>query len=341
MARAGVVLGQPLLHETGRAWLAQRYDVIEVADISRIDGLVDQADALYCHPPLAVTPELIARGRKLKVIAAAGSGVDHIAVSAAIDHGIVVTHAIGAGALSVAEHAIGQMLALAKRLVACDRAVREGNFAFRPDSSFEEISGRTLAIVGYGAIGRELARIARLGFGMRVIAVTRDGAAPADANVDAVMPLQAALREADIVSIHTPLTQATAGLIDAEALACMKPTAWLVNTSRGGVVDAAALFDALQCGRIAGAALDVFDTEPPAPNHPLLHLPNVIVSPHCAGITRQAYERLSMAAARDIDAVLRGQRPKSMIEPAMWPPSRAATPSTISRSSSTPSPERI
>jgi D-3-phosphoglycerate dehydrogenase len=340
-ARAGVVLGQPLLHETGRAWLAQRYKLIEVDDLSRIDNLIGQADALYCHPPLAVTPELIARGRNLKVIAAAGSGVDHIAVVAALAHGVVVTHAVGAGALSVAEHAIGQMLALAKRLVACDRAVREGNFAFRQDGSFQEISGRTLAIVGYGAIGQELARIGRLGFRMRIVAVTRDGSAPADPNVDAVMPLQAALREADIVSIHTPLTPSTTGLIGADALACMKPTAWLVNTSRGGVVDAAALFDALRSGRIAAAALDVFDTEPPAPDHPLLQLPNVVVSPHCAGITAQAYERLSMAAARDIDAVLRGQRPENMIEPAGWPRSRAAALSPNSHTTSIPSPRRI
>jgi phosphoglycerate dehydrogenase-like enzyme len=262
--------------------------------------------------------------------------VDHIAVAAAIDRGIVVTHAVGAGALSVAEHAVGHMLALAKRLVACDRAVREGDFAFRKDASFEEISGRTLAIVGYGAIGRELARIARLGFRMRIIAVTRDGAAPGDANVDAVMPLHAALREADIVSVHTPFTAATAGLIGSDALACMKPTGWLVNTSRGGVVDGDALFDALQSGRIAGAALDVFPTEPPPPDLPLLHLPNVVVSPHCAGITRQAYERLAMTAARDIDAVLRGQRPAGMIEPARWPHSRAATAFRYSTSSSTP-----
>lgn len=119
----------------------------------------------------------------------------------------------------------------------------------------------------------------------------------------------------------------------------MKPTAWLIGTTRGGVVDVDALFDALQVGRIAGAALDVSATETPERGLPLLH-PNAVVSPHCAGITKQAYERLAMAAAYDTGAALRGERPKGMIEPAAWPQSRAATASAISPPSSTPLPER-
>ena len=251
-----LVLGLPLLHRAGRDVLAARYRIVELEDVAQIERRIDEADGLYSYPPLIVTARMIERARRLKVIAAAGSGVDHIDVQAAADAGIVVTHAVGAGARSVAEHAIGHMLCLAKRLVEIDRALRDGRFGPREAQAYEELSGRTLAIVGFGAVGRELARIAARGFDMDVIAVTR-----------------------------------------------------------GGVVDGQALHEALVQGRLAGAGLDVFEPEPPLPDSPLLSLPNVVVSPHCAGITRAAYRRLSLSAANDIDHVLRGLRPAGLVDP--------------------------
>ncbi|MEJ8849186.1 hydroxyacid dehydrogenase [Variovorax rhizosphaerae] len=325
MTERALVLGLPLLHQAGRDALRANYRLVERDDPAQVAQGIAEADALYAYPPLKVTAPMIAQAPRLKVIAAAGSGVDHIDLAAARDEGIVVTHAVGAGALSVAEHAIGHMLCLAKRLVQLDGAVREGaRFGVRLDNPYEEISGRTLAIVGFGAIGRELARIAARGFGMDVIAVTRDGKAVQDDNVRRTLPLHDALAAADIVSVHTPLTASTRGLIGRAELARMKPTAWLVDTSRGGVVDAVALHEALAQGRLAGAALDVFDPEPPPTDHPLLALPNVIVSPHCAGITRGAYRRLSLAAAADIDHALRGLRPPGLVAPESWAGSRAA-----------------
>ncbi|WP_213957844.1 hydroxyacid dehydrogenase [Variovorax sp. dw_954] len=325
MTDRALVLGLPLLHEAGREALRAHYRLVEHDDPAEVAQRIAGADALYAYPPLKVTAPMIANAPRLKVIAAAGSGVDHIDLAAARADGIVVTHAVGAGALSVAEHAIGHMLCLAKRLVHLDRAVRDGGrFGPRLDNPYEEISGRTLAIVGFGAIGRELARIASLGFGMDVIAVTRDGQPATDGNVLRTVPLGDALAAADIVSVHVPLAPSTRGLIGRAELACMKPTAWLVDTSRGGVVDAAALHEALVQGRLAGAALDVFDPEPPPVDHPLLALPNVIVSPHCAGITRGAYRRLSLAAATDIDHALRGLRPPGLVAPESWAGSRAA-----------------
>ncbi|MEJ8825352.1 hydroxyacid dehydrogenase [Variovorax humicola] len=325
MTDRALVLGLPLLHEAGRQALRAHYRLIEHDDPAQVAQDIAEADALYAYPPMKVTAPVIANARRLKVIAAAGSGVDHIDLVAARADGIVVTHAVGAGALSVAEHAIGHVLCLAKRLLELDCAVREGGrFGPRLDNPYEEISGRTLAIVGFGAIGRELARISARGFGMDVIAVTRDGAPVHDDNVQRTLPLHEALAMADIVSVHTPLTPATRGLVGRTELACMKPTAWLVDTSRGGVVDAAALYEALARGRLAGAALDVFDPEPPPTSHPLLSLPNVIVSPHCAGITRSAYRRLSLAAAADIDHALRGLRPPGLVTPESWAGSRAA-----------------
>jgi phosphoglycerate dehydrogenase-like enzyme len=319
-----LVLGLPLLDGAGRDVLAARYRLVELGDVAEIERQVEEADALYSYPPLQVTAPLIARGRRLRVIAAAGSGVDHIDVDAARAAGIVVTHAVGAGARSVAEHAIGHMLCLAKRLAENDRALRAGRFGPRDADAYEELSGRTLAIVGFGAIGRELARIAARGFDMEVIAVTHSRAPVEDEHVRRTLPLHEALAVADVVSVHTPLTPATRGLIGRTELGRMKRTAWLVDTSRGAVVDGQALYEVLAQRRLAGAALDVFDPEPPPADLPLFSLPNVVVSPHCAGITRAAYRRLALAAATDIDHALRGLCPQGLVDPRTWTGSRAA-----------------
>lgn len=325
MTERPLVVGLPLLHEAGRVRLQQDHDLIEVSHPAEVGPHLETADALYAYPPLTVTADLIAQAPNLKIIAAAGSGVDHIDVAAAQAAGIAVTHAVGAGARSVAEHAIGHMLCLAKRLVDLDRQVRAGQFERRHDQPFEELAGRTLTIVGFGAIGRELARIAYRGFDMEVIAVTRDGARTDCSHVHRTLPLAQALAAADIVSVHTPLTAQTRHLIGTAELALLKPGAWLVDTSRGGIVDPAALHRALAEGRLAGAALDVFEPEPPPLDAPLLHLPNVVVSPHCAGITRAAYRRLALAAANDIERALRGERPLGLVGPAsLWTASRAA-----------------
>lgn len=325
MNRRPVVVGRPLLHEAGRVRLREHHELLEFEDAADVAAHLADADALYAYPPLAVTGDMIARAPRLKLIAAAGSGVDHIDVAAAQAAGIVVTHAVGAGALSVAEHAIGHMLCLAKRLVDLDRFVRAGEFERRHTTTFEELSGRTLAIVGVGAIGRELARIAYRGFDMQVIAVTRSGERADCSHVHRTLPLDKALPLADIVSVHVPLTDASRGLIGDREFARMKPGAWLVDTSRGGVVDAAALLRALESGRLGAAALDVFDPEPPAADAPLLRRPNVVVSPHCAGITVASYRRLALAAADDIARTLRGERPAGLVGPeSLWSASRAA-----------------
>lgn len=320
-----VVLGLPLLHVAAREMLAAAHAVVEIDDPDEIALRVHEADALYAYPPLRVTADMIARAPRLRLVAAAGSGVDHIAVREAQAAGIVVTHAVGAGARSVAEHAIGMMLALAKRLVEGDAHVRHGRFERRHQETYEEIAGRTLVIVGFGAIGQALARIAHRGFDMEVVAVVRDGHPLVHPDVHRVLPLADALPLADIISVHVPLAPDTFGLIGQRELARCKPGAWLVDTSRGGVVDAAALHGALVDGTLAAAALDVFDPEPPPPDSPLLALPNVLLSPHCAGITRAAYRRLALAAADDIARTLRGERPAGLVGPDhLWAASRAA-----------------
>lgn len=318
------VLGLPLLEEQSRAWLSSRHRLLETRSRDEIERHIGEADALHAYLPVKVDRDLLARARRLKVLACPGSGLDHVDLEAAREHGIAVTHVVGAGALSVAEHVIGSLLALAGQFPQAGRAVREGRFQERWTLPLHEISGMTLALVGCGAIAREVARIAKNGFGMRVLAVNRSGRPVDDANVDATLPLHAALAQADAISIHIPLSDATRGVIGAEALSHAKRGAWLVDTSRGGIVDTLALHAALQSGRLAGAALDVFDPEPPPADHPLLQLPNVIATPHCAGISVQAFQRLGMAAARDIDDALRGERPKGLHASQDWESTRAA-----------------
>ncbi len=321
-----LVVGVPFLHEDGRRALEPGHRLIETMDLAEIDGHLEQAQALYTYRPFVVDAGMIARAPRLKIIAAAGSGADHIDIEAAHAAGVVVTHGVGYGALSVAEHAIGLMLAVSKRLVENDAHVRASRSFLdkRHGHLYEEISGSTLAIVGFGAIGRELARMARHGFGMEVIAVTRDGRPAGHPDVGRTLGLREALAAADIVSVNTPLTPQTRGLIGASELAAMKPGALLIDTSRGGVVDAAALHSALVSGHLRGAGVDVFHPEPPPPGHPLLPLDNVVLSPHCAGYTVAASRRLSLAAADCIERALRGEKPKGLIGPEeTWTRSRA------------------
>ena len=320
----GFVLGQPLLDAQSRAWLGSRHWLLETKSREEIAAHIGDADALHAYLPIRVDRALLARARRLKVVACPGSGVDHIDLDAAREQGIVVTHVVGAGALSVAEHVMGALLSLAGQFPQAERALRAGRFEARWTLPRRELSDLTLALIGYGAIAREVARIAKMAFRMRVLAVRRRGMPVDDPNVDATLALHEALAEADAISIHVPLGANTRGLIGAEALSHAKPGAWLVDTSRGGVVDTLALRDALLSGRLAGAALDVFDPEPPPPDHPLLQLSNVIATPHCAGITPQAFARLGMAAARDIDDVLRGVRPQGLLDAQAWPESRAS-----------------
>ncbi len=329
-----LVLGVPFLNEVGRHALEPHHRVIETLDMNEAERHLAEAEAFYTYQPFFVDAAMIARSPKLKIVAAAGSGIDHIDVEAAHAAGVVVTHAVGFGALSVAEHAIGLMLAVSKRLVENDAHVRAG----RPFTEkrfghlYEEISGRTLAIVGFGAIGRELARITKRGFDMKVIAVTRDGRPGDSTDVDVTLPLHEALAQADIVSLHTPLTSKTRGLVGEAEFKLMKPGVMLIDTSRGGVVSTPALQAALSSGHVSGAGIDVFEPEPPGVDHPLLHLPNVIVSPHNAGYTNAASRRLSLAAADDIARVLRGDRPVGLVgSDEVFAASRAARASAKSK----------
>ncbi|MCL2464457.1 MAG: phosphoglycerate dehydrogenase [Micrococcales bacterium] len=237
-----------------------------------------------------------AAGPRLRVISRYGTGTDRVDLAAAKERGIVVAATPGANSVAVAELAIGLMLALARQIPTLDRAVRAGGW---PRTHGMELTGKTLGVVGAGAIGRNVAQRAR-GLSMNVVGY--DPLVPDDV-LDAAgitpLPLAELLARADIVSLHVPLTDVTRYLIDAAALATMKPGALLLNTSRGGLIDEGAAYDALTSGHLGGLGLDAYETEPPR-DCALLTLDNVVATPHAGAHTDEAVERMADAAVDNL-----------------------------------------
>ncbi|GIV70525.1 phosphoglycerate dehydrogenase [Caldilinea sp.] len=246
----------------------------------------------------------------LKVIARYGVGVDRIDLEAARARGIVVTNTPSANAASVAELTIGLMIALARSIPTADAATKAGQW---PRFTGVALEGKTVGLIGFGSIGQQTARRLQ-GFDCHIL--TYDPAvAPEVARTHQVewAPLEEVVAQADFLSLHLPLTPATRGMVNADFLARMKPGAFLINTARGELIDDDALVEALTSGRLRGAALDVFSREPPDPRHPLLKLPNVIVTPHAGAHTDAAMNAMGWGALRDCLAVLRGETPQHRV----------------------------
>jgi len=309
-----------LIHADGIALLRTRCDVALLYEKgAAADAVWPRADALVIRTaPLPA--EHLARCPRLKVIGKHGVGIDNIPLAAATAAGIAVVNTPGANALAVAEGAVALMLAVVKRLRAGHELVAGGRFAERGPWRAGDLSGRTLGLVGGGRIAAEVARICGRGFDMKVLLFDPyAGAARAAAMGAENCPnLDAMLAAADVISIHVPLTAETRGLIGADRLARMKPSAILINTARGGIVDEAALAAALAAGRLGGAGIDVFEEEPPAPDNPLFQLPNVVLSPHVAGITEDSARRLAIGAAEGVLDVLAGRKPEALLNPEIW-----------------------
>ncbi|MGK5628747.1 2-hydroxyacid dehydrogenase [Streptomyces sp. URMC 123] len=266
----------------------------------------------------AVTEEHLAAAPRLELIQCAGHGHDTVDVAAAHRRGVTVCTigSSGAEAGTVAEQTFALMLALAKRLVPAHLALTRGDWALpRLQQSLTELSGKTLGIVGLGAIGREVARRAAA-FDMTV---RYAGPRPAPAEVERRLGVSRAdlddlLRESDYVSLHAPLDGTTRHLLDARRLALLKPTAFVINTARGALIDQEALAEALETGRIAGAGIDVFDPEPPGADLRLLRAPGVVLSPHVGGVTRETLVRIALAAVGNVLDHLAGKPPRDVVE---------------------------
>ncbi len=280
------------------------------------DTLVrEAADAAVVIVRAPLPPRLFAAAPGLRAAIRHGAGLDMIPVAAATEAGVLVANVPGVNARSVAEHVFMVTLALLRRFRKVDQDLRQGGWAAGRAHAEQtlELAGRTIGIVGMGAVGRAVAAIARHGFGLRVLGTNRSGSVLPEGVERATLEELAA--ESDVVVLCCPLTPETSGLVDAGFIARMKPSAMLVNVARGAVVDEAALVAALRQGRLAGAALDVFATQPLPPDHPFLGFDNVILTPHMAGITEESMARMGKGAAAETLRVLAGGLPQNLVNP--------------------------
>ncbi|MFA6310109.1 MAG: hydroxyacid dehydrogenase [Sterolibacterium sp.] len=290
--------------------LRERYTVVyDPALVDRradLFGLLNDAPALIVRNRTRVDAEMLAAAPLLRVVGRLGVGLDNIDVPACRVRGIEVIPATGANALAVAEYVIASIMALLRGAYLSSAEVAAGKWPRPRLSEGRETAGRTLGLIGFGGIGQLTARLAHA-LGMRVVAY--DPLLPADAPAWAASgvarrELDELLAESDAVSLHVPLTEQTRGLMDAARIGRMKAEAVLVNTARGGIVDEAALAAALRSGKLAGAALDVFDHEPLPDGSPLTTAPNLILTPHIGGVTRESNTRVSTMIAAKVASFL-------------------------------------
>jgi D-3-phosphoglycerate dehydrogenase len=284
--------------------------VADKQDAGTLSALARDADAiLTCWA--RVGEETIEAARNCRIIARLGIGLDNIDVAAATRRGIVVTNVPDYCTHEVAEHTIALLLALARKVAFYHHETKQGRYDLKAGPPLRRLAGQTLGIVGLGRIGREVApRAAALG--LNVLAATRRPAACPDVRQ---VDLKSLLAASDYVSLHVPLSPATRHLIGEPQLALMKPSAYLINTSRGGLIDHAALAETLAAGRIAGAALDVQDPEPPDLAQPPYCDPRVIVTPHAAFVSAESLIELRTRATRQVAARLMGELPPNIVNP--------------------------
>ncbi|OBI06669.1 3-phosphoglycerate dehydrogenase [Mycolicibacter heraklionensis] len=263
--------------------------------------------------------ELISRCENLLAVCSAGAGYDVIDVEACTRAGVAVCNNSGPGAEAVAEHALGFMLDLAKKITVSDRRLRAGPLESRLALRGTQLLGKTLGVIGLGAIGSRLVELCAP-FRMKVLAFDPylDEAKAAALGVTGV-DLAELVRSSDFVQVTCPLTAETEGLIGRAEFAAMKPTAYFITTARGPVHDEHALLEALCSGAIAGAGLDVFHTEPPRHDDPLLQIDTVVATPHTAGITAEAARDIAVATAEQWKAIFAGQLPPRLLNPDVWP----------------------
>ena len=267
-----------------------------------------------------VDQDLLRRAPNLLIVSSNGAGFDPVDVDACTAAGVVVVNQSGGNANSVAEHALGMLLTLSKRILEADRVLRRERDVNRNALIGNEAKGKTIGIVGLGNVGRRIAELCNGLLHMKVIAYdpylsAEEMAARGGEKVE----LDDLLRRSDFVSISCPLTGESRGMIGTREFALMQAHAFFITTARGFIHDEAALFDALRDRRIAGAGLDVWAKEPPPPDHPLLQFDNVLASPHTAGVTREARVNMGKIAAEQILDALDGKRPPRIVNPEVWP----------------------
>jgi D-3-phosphoglycerate dehydrogenase len=286
--------------------------------VETLQPLMKGVNAVILRTGIKMTRELMKNADDLWVISRTGAGVDNVDVPAATERGILVTCVPGANTQTVAEHALTLILALMKQIPLMDYAVRNDHFEIRFKNLPRDLGGKTLGLVGLGRIGSELARICHTAFGLRILA--HDPYLAPEARVAfeewvEFCDMERLFKESDIISLHIPFSPSTQKLIGARELGWMKPGAFLVNTSRGGIIDETALIQCLKDKRIGGVGLDVFAQEPLEKNNPLKELDNVILTPHTAALTRECVVRLAVEAVQAALDVFEGKKPNGIVNP--------------------------
>ena len=311
-----VLVIQPI-HDEGMAVLRARsdvtFDMIDGSSIAEMQSKIADADGVAIRT-VQLPGEVLACAGSLKIVSRHGVGYDNVDLDHLNQRGIPLAIAADANASSVAEHVMFMMLHLAKRGFQYDRATRDGNWAIRNSLDVVDIGGRRVLVIGFGRIGREVAKRCQA-FGMEISvydpfvtaeAIQAAGCRPAD-------DFRVVLSETDVLTVHMPLSDDTRYLIGKAELSALPSHALVINCARGGIVDEAALYQALTSGGIAGAGLDVFEEEPPTVDHPLFALENVILSPHSAGLTLECAKRMAVSTIRNVLAGLDGTLDPAMV----------------------------
>ena len=318
------------LHPEAREFLSRECQIVQckpgaegVAAASR-----ERAVGAIIGPTWQFSGSVLDEIPSLVVVGRPGIGVDNIDPNAATERGVAVVNTPDAPTLSTAEHTVAILLALAKGHKAAARLLSSGGSP-TSEPPLIQVEGKVLGLVGLGRIGKRMAHICGSGLGMKILAfdpyVPADEAAVHGATL--CPDLYDVLRAADFVSLHCPPSESTRGMMDAAALAAMKPTAYLINCARGVIVDEEALIEALEAGKIAGAGIDVYDPEPPSPSNPLLAMENVVATPHSAGFTEDCLRAMGLGVAEEVLTVMDGRRPSNLVNPDVWDsPSRRRMP---------------
>ena len=314
---------------TKKVWMEWSLSPTLMSRLTELGEVVSDGDMAQLHGSAVITGirryydgEFMDRvGPNLKMIAKPGIGVDNIDLDAATTRGILVCNTPDAPSESTAEHAVALLMAVAKRVMVGDMHLRGAADFGRDDMRGTELLGSKLGIVGYGRIGRRVAEMCALGIRMQVTIydplLASDVALPA--GVSRMDDVDAIFSENQFVTLHTPLLPATHHLANERRLRLMKPGSYLINASRGGVVDEGALIKVLQEGHLAGAGLDVFDPEPPLADNPLLKMNNVVLTPHIASNTDAGMAAMQAGTVENIVNVLKGERPTWVANPEAWP----------------------
>lgn len=311
-----VLVTQPI-HTKGMALLENAVEKVVAAPNDRIETIASLLDKEVTGVIVRYNlfnRELMEKAPNLKVIARHGIGVDLIDMEAATERGIMVVNTPDAATVSVAEHVVMMILALSKKMIFADRELKKGNYSVKDKYMPDDVEGKTLGLIGFGKIGKEVAKRC-IGLGMDVTAFDpyTDQAAFDSMGVEKAAAMESLLERSDFVSLHTPLSPQTHHLLGEAQFKLMKESAYLINCSRGQVVDEAALIRSLQQKIIAGAGLDVFEKEPPEAGNPLFCMDNVIVTPHSSSLTVNGKVKMAVGAAEQLLKVLKGEAPDYLV----------------------------